>query len=450
MRWAIFLSGALSIFSACASEDPVEPADAGPGRDVTISDAAFRDAAPDAQLEDAAAPDALTYPDAAIPDSGADAGMETRVWLEAERVELADSEIARGPSVGYFADKEALAVWYQLDFDTGSNTDIWGNLRGAAWGRAEVVDGLLGPPDGAPILAIDPAGFAISAWTQFVSANTFAYANIYAQSAGEFTPTLPIYGTYQGAARPKVAIDETGRARIAFEDSTGNNIWFAERQTTMWTEASLAEIEDLPVTELALTMTTLAWVRGGTDLVERTGVQVAMIDTAEDIPAVRASGDDLLYLARTAAADTLKARPQLTVATDTAGAIDAASLLFATGTRGDAVAVWSRGDELRAAVRAAGELFQPPTVILAEAATPRALAIDPQGHALLLYTLADDTVWALRYFGGVWGTPEQLSAPGMIGIEPQLAIAPDGDAIAIWSERDPLLLIASIHSRRYE
>jgi hypothetical protein len=451
MRWAILL---LVIFSsACSEEDPLTPGDGGIDAGAAARDARPNDAAPSDATNDAALADAITFPDAAPPDTGADAGIETRVWREAEKVELPDTEIARGPSIELFENKEAVAVWYQVDFDSNSNTDIWGNrwIPETRWAVAEKIDGLLGPPSEALVLAADPAGFAISAWTQFINGNYFTYANIYAPSVGDFALTLPIYGTYQGALRPQVAIDADGAARITFEDESGTNVWMASSRENVWVEATSIDGEELGVSEVALSMELLAWVRGGTDLVESTGSGVMVIDdTHEAVVAVRASRDQLLYQTKDADGDRLIARPGTIVTVAPAGAIDSQSLIFKVGARGDAIVAWKEGAELKAAVRVAGGLFQPSELLASEGAQPSSLAVDPLGHAILLFEKADESVCARRYFGGVWSDEFQVSAALMIGLDAHVSIDPSGDAMAIWSERDPLLLIASIWSRRYE
>ena len=109
---------------------------------------------------------------------------------------------------------------------------------------------------------------------------------------------------------------------------------------------------------------------------------------------------------------------------------------------GDAVAVWRRYDGanyiVQAASRQAGGTWQQPLDLSAAGQNAEApqVAIDSAGDAIAVWSRSDGTNTILqassRVAGGAWQTPIDLSATGWSAASPQIAIAPSGDAVAVW------------------
>lgn len=112
---------------------------------------------------------------------------------------------------------------------------------------------------------------------------------------------------------------------------------------------------------------------------------------------------------------------------------------------GNAMAVWRVGLKVVASRYTAGGGWDTPTLISVDngltAAEPR-VAMDASGNAIVVWLqqpAADEQagVWANSYRAGVgWGTPTQLDSDVNVAFHPQIAMDPDGNALAIWRQWD--------------
>ena len=66
------------------------------------------------------------------------------------------------------------------------------------------------------------------------------------------------------------------------------------------------------------------------------------------------------------------------------------------------------------------------------------VAVDAEGAATMVWVSlegSDSTVlYATHPVGGTWSTPDELSAPGAVEAEPDLAVDAAGDAVAVWTQ----------------
>ena len=93
---------------------------------------------------------------------------------------------------------------------------------------------------------------------------------------------------------------------------------------------------------------------------------------------------------------------------------------------------------VQAAVELVGGTWQAP-VDLSQAgqdASPPQLAVDARGDAVAVWVRYDGNFFimqaSVRPAGGAWRKPIDLSAPGQSAHEPQVAVDPQGDGVAIW------------------
>jgi hypothetical protein len=126
-----------------------------------------------------------------------------------------------------------------------------------------------------------------------------------------------------------------------------------------------------------------------------------------------------------------------------AGSGEAATAQVAVDPRGNAVALWeqSEGNDIivQGAVRPAGESWQAPVNLSApgqDAGDPQ-VAVDAQGNAVAVWTRRDNAAnaivqGAVRAAGGSWQAPVNLSAAGHTAVSPQVAVDPQGNAVAVW------------------
>jgi hypothetical protein len=113
---------------------------------------------------------------------------------------------------------------------------------------------------------------------------------------------------------------------------------------------------------------------------------------------------------------------------------------------GDAVAVWERfdgsDDIVQAASRPSGGGWESPDDLSAEGQNAEApqVAVNPAGEAIAVWARfdgSDDIIQsATRPPGGAWAFSGNLSAEGQSAESPQVAIDPAGDAAAVWAREN--------------
>jgi hypothetical protein len=122
--------------------------------------------------------------------------------------------------------------------------------------------------------------------------------------------------------------------------------------------------------------------------------------------------------------------------------LDADAAQVAVDPSGAAVAAWIRNDGadtlVQAAVRLPGGAWGAPVTIsaAAQSATAPQLAVDAQGGAVVVWSRSDGVNTIIqasrRPPGGAWSAPVDLSAAGRNAEQPQVAVDPAGNAIAVW------------------
>ncbi len=79
------------------------------------------------------------------------------------------------------------------------------------------------------------------------------------------------------------------------------------------------------------------------------------------------------------------------------------------------------------------------------------VAVDPEGNAIAVWHQSDGTrfnIWSNRCTTGTWGTPELIETDNVgDAVEPQIAVDPGGNAIAVWYQDDGTFY--TIWSNRY-
>ncbi len=179
------------------------------------------------------------------------------------------------------------------------------------------------------------------------------------------------------------------------------------------------------------------------------------IDPAGDAVAVwrwQGSGHELIQASTDVAGGAWSAPVDLS-----ATSLDVSEPAVAIDPAGEAVAVWWRYDGSVDVVQAASEVvggsWSAPTDLSSadfEARDPE-VAVDPAGEAVAVWLQYDGTndiaQAASRPAGGGWSAPTDLSAVGFEAYEPEVAINPAGDATAIWAREDGADLIAQAAAR---
>jgi hypothetical protein len=117
----------------------------------------------------------------------------------------------------------------------------------------------------------------------------------------------------------------------------------------------------------------------------------------------------------------------------------------ATDDDGDAVASWQRwgspnNERIQAAHMSAGGSWQAPVDLTTpgEISFEPQVAMDPQGDATIVFEhyMGSNTVIesVARPAGGTWQPAVKISEEGETGFEPQIAAGPQGSAVAVWAQ----------------
>jgi hypothetical protein len=296
----------------------------------------------------------------------------TTGWGVAELIEMDDAGSAFGPQVAVDPDGNAVAVWFQSD---GTRRNIWSNrfTPTAGWGAAELIEMDDAGDAQEPQVAVDPDGNAVAVWYQFDGTRANIWSNRFTPVAG-WGAAEQIETDEGDGFFPQVALDPNGNAIAVWfqSDGTRRNIW-SNRFTP-----------------------TAGW--GAAELIE--------MDDAGD------------------AVD-----PQVAVDPD-----------------GNAVAVWYQSDGTRtniwsnrftpAAGWGAAEQIETDE---GDGFFPQ-VALDPNGNAIAVWRQNDGTranIWSNRFTPTAgWGAAEQIETDEGDGFFPQVALDPNGNAIAVWRQDD--------------
>jgi PKD domain len=273
-----------------------------------------------------------------------------------------------------------------------------------------------------PQVAVDPAGDAVAVWTRFDGAHTIVQAAV-RPAGGSWVPSGNLSVAGRDAEEPDVGIDAAGDAIAVWRRHDGSKY--------------IVQSATRPVGG--------AW-QGPVDLSaagETAKEPELAVDAAGDAVAVWTRFDGLDFVVQ-AAGKPAGGGWQGPVDLSVAGQ-DAEEPHVAIDSSANALALWSRYDGSRFVVqsarRLAGVWEKPLDVSVAgQSAEEPQLALDPAGNAVAVWSRFDgakDIVQAAvgSGGGGAWGQPADLSAAGQNAEEPQVAIDPAGNAVAVWTRR---------------
>jgi hypothetical protein len=317
-------------------------------------------------------------------------------WETAERL---SGFRATDPHVAVDSDGNAIAVWHQSD---GERENIWANrwTPGDGWGAAERIETDDRGHAGNPRIAIDPDGDAIAVWHQSDGVPGFERADIW---ANHYTPNdgwgnaRRIENNEGGETRlPQVAMDPEGNAVVVWHQSEDGRF-------DIWSNRYVPEV---------------GW--GNAERIDDN-------DTGDaDYPKV---------------------------------GVDA---------NGHAIAVWKQFEAITVEIWANryapgvgwGGAERIENNDEGDALRPR-MAVSANGDAIAVWPQVDGSrydVWSNAYTPGRgWGDAERIDpsneGPGQ-PVKIEVAIDPNGNALAVWLRRDPAIVAAGtqtqLWSARYE
>ncbi len=361
-----------------------------------------------------------------------------KVWGPAGAIEAYDAGNALYPQVAMDAGGNAVSVWEQWD---GTGYNIWASryTPSGGWGTAELIENDDAGWAEHPQVAVDTGGDAVAVWEQSDGSRYNIWANRYTPAGGWSTAELIEADNAGDAYEPQVAIDSEGNAIAVWHqwDGTRYNIW-ANRYTpgSGWDAAGLIETDNAGHAK---------------------NPQVAM-DPDGNAMVVWYQSDgtmnSILANRYTPASGWGTPEP---IETDNAG--DAWDPQVAVDSEGNAIAVWYQSAVSRYNIWAnrytpsggwgAAGLIE--TKNTGDAMYPQ-VAVDPAGNSVVVWMQSDGTrnnIWANRYTASHgWSTAGLIETDNAgDAYEPQVAVDSLGNAIAVWAQYDGTLF--SIRASRY-
>lgn len=343
-------------------------------------------------------------------------------WGAAQLVETNSSSWATNPRVAIEAGSGAIVVWVQSE---GEGQVRVNRLTGGDWGTADVVPGSAGGL--MPSVASDRNGHVIAVWQCTEGSTSVIRASRFVAGQGWGSPQLVFSDNTVGAFKPEIAADRRGNAVVVWRQDNviGANGYDA---VNGWGTASV--ISDNA--ELA------------------GGAQVAFDNNGNAIAVWRqgeGSGQSIHWR-----------RYSIDGGWDVPGpvldntVVDSPSV--AMNDRGDAVAAWQKSwtDNVTLSVNVRARIYDPatgwgPATMISDdtgyAIAPQ-VAIDPDGNAVAIWTQFNGTnyvAWANRYARGRgWGAAVIIGPQGAgdgDAFPSQVAVDPEGNAIAVWTQTFP-------------
>ncbi len=358
-------------------------------------------------------------------------------WGNANLIETNDAGNAYGPQVAVDASGNAIAVWFQAEEDLTLpfpyiRDNIWANrfVAGSGWGTATLIETDAGFAFD-PQVAVDRSGNAVAVWSQSDGTRFSIWANGYVAGSGWGTATLIETDDAGDAWAPQLAVDPSGNAVAVWHQSDGTryNIW-ANRFVagSGWERATLIETDNAG---------------------DAQNSQVA-VDPSGNAVAVWNQSDGTrnnIWANRYAAGSGWETAAL--VETDNAG--DAYSPQVAVDGNGNAVAVWYQSDGTRNNIwanRFAGRSGWGTATLIetdnaGDAQNPQ-VAVEGSGNAVAVWYQSDgarNNTWANRFVAGSgWGTPALIETDNAGDAwNPQVAVDPVGNAIAVWYQDDGIV-----------
>jgi hypothetical protein len=345
-------------------------------------------------------------------------------WLAPVPLSAISSASSFSQHVAFDSQGDAIAVWTHSH---GSRRTVEGAFRPAGSGTWQASIALSAENAERPVVAMDPQDNAIAVWERSTGSGSIIESAVRPTSTGVWQAPVPLSREGQTASYPEIAIDPQGNA-IA--------VWVRN-----YVSESIVEAAVRPAGS-GVWQAPIALSAGGQSV-------------GEPDVAVDAQGNALVVWRQLGVTETIQAavRPagsgvwQAPVALSTPGE-NAILPKVAVDLQGDAVVVWTSnngGNRIVEATRKQGPsgIWQTPVALSSptEGASEPEVAIDSQGDAVAIWQSsagANEIIDAasMSAGSGVWQSPipVSISATSLIGEFPQIAMDPQGDAVAVWDQ----------------
>ena len=341
-----------------------------------------------------------------------------------EAVDLSETgQNAEQPQIGVAPDGTATAVWRRYN---GSNFIIQAATRPPGGSFGEAVD-LSETGGGAylPQIGVAPDGTATAVWTRSDGSSYIIQAATRPPGESSFGEAVDLSETGQNALGPQIGVAPDGTATAIWDRSDGTNSII--QAATRPPGGSFGEAVDLSETGQNASKPQIGFAPDGTATAVwyRYNGSKYVIEAATRPPG--GSFGEAVDLSETGQN---AQQPQIGFAPD-----------------GTATAVWTRSNGssyiIQAATRPPGESSFGEAVDLSETGQDTQqpqIGFAPDGTATAIWNRYSGSNYvieaATRPPGGSFGEAVDLSETGQNALSPQIGVAPDGTATAIWGRSD--------------
>jgi hypothetical protein len=407
----------------------------------------------------------------------------TPTWLPAHPLSV-QSEDELEPQIATGADGNAVAVWQR---QIGGSRAIETSVHSAAggWSGPIRLSGEAGNAD-RPQVVIDPSGTATAIWDHSNGSFRVIEAATHPAGGSWSAPSVLSDGT-ENAFFPQVAVDASGNLVATWETVTG--VTSAIEAATRPAGGSWSTATRLSDHEHEARQPRVAIDPSGNAVVTWQLIENFAFVEVADHPAGggwssarRLSGKGqngsepqvaiglggvaaVVWQAETIEGELIEAATrapggpwsdpsgisQLGVV-DAIHDQDAIEPQIAADPTGGVVAVWARWDGAHMLIETAAHPEGGPWSAASTLSNPGRegfvpqVVVDPSGNITAAWEGSDLTNFEIETVthpaGGSWSTPSRISDPARKAFEPQLAVSPEGDVVAVWQSLDNQRLIA--------
>ena len=380
-------------------------------------------------------------------------------WGDAERIEEQTVGWATRPQIAIDADGHSVAVWDESSNPDSTSDDIWSNratpIDGWDPGKAERLENneLEGDDAVDAQLAIDPEGNVVVVWRQRLSSGLpyQIWSNRYTPSDGWDPEQAEPIGTGDtgDAVQPQVAVDPEGNAIAVWAEFDVDDDRFNIRSSRYEAGMDWGAVETVE----------------SDDTGDASAPQVVMDPNGNAIAVweqfIGNQNRFIIFSARWTSSGGWGTAQSI----DDDNAGDAEDPEIAVDAAGNAMAVWQQFDDPGSEdprvdiwsnrYTLSDNRWGTPELVetddAGDASTPQ-VAMGPNGDAIAVWVQFDGRrfdIWSNRYTLNVgWGRAERIETEdGGPGSTPQVAMDPNGNALAVWTQFDGVQF--SICSNRY-
>ncbi|MBS1895033.1 MAG: PKD domain-containing protein [Actinobacteria bacterium] len=343
-------------------------------------------------------------------------------WLEPENVSAVGGESSL-PEVAFNAQGDLAAAWVAHE---GGHTVIQAATRpaGGSWSAAQRISATSPSAQGAKV-GVDAAGDVTVVWEQG-EGETFVIYGADLPAGGSWSTPHAISDVAGNSRVPALAVSSAGEATVLWSEEEGHSSRTRIRSswrsgggswtTPTWLDSATGPEWGPQLAVAADGTVTAAWEGSN------------QIDTA-----TRPEGGGwsaVAVLLPNTSAESFASSPSLAVAST-----------------GAAVIAWrdeieEEGNVIEGAVRPAGGSWSAVARLSSIGGDPFApqVGIDKAGNATAVWRMKSGGQWVIEAAeapaGGSWTSPAQISTPGVHAFFPDLAVTPDGEAVAAWERSD--------------